>query len=139
MIKIKKISDDMIMPKRMECGSSGVDLFSPIKFYLYPKQLKIIKLGFAIEIPYGFEWQIRPRSSMSKKDILTYFGTIDSSYRGDICVLLKNLSMDQYLIDRGYRIAQAVLCQVNMCNNFVLVDELSKTKRGTGGFGSTGK
>jgi dUTP pyrophosphatase len=139
MLKIKKLSDDMIMPKRMERGSSGVDLFSPIQFYLYPGELKIIKLGFAIEIPYGFEWQIRPRSSMSKKDILTPFGTIDSSYRGDIGVFLKNLSMDQWLIERGDRIAQAVLCPVNMDNNIVIVDELSETVRGIGGFGSTGK
>jgi dUTP pyrophosphatase len=138
MIKIKKLSENMIMPKRMERGSSGVDLYSPVCFKLYPGDTMLIKLGFAIEIPYGFEWQIRPRSSMSLTNMLTFFGTIDSSYRGDVGVILKNLSNCQVVFQRGDRIAQAVLCKVNMCNDFVVVDELSETDRGTGGFGHTG-
>ena len=139
MIKIKQLSDDMIIPKRMEKGSSGVDLFSPITFYLCYGDIQLIKLGFSIEIPYGFEWQIRPRSSFSLKGILTPLGTIDSSYRSDIGVILINLNKNcDYKIERGDRIAQAVLCPINMDDDFQLVDELSETDR-IGGFGSTGR
>jgi dUTP pyrophosphatase len=140
MIKIKQLSDDMIIPKRMEKGSSGVDLFSPVTLNLYYGDIQLIKLGFAIEIPYGFEWQIRPRSSMGMKKIImpNAPGTIDSDYRGDVGVELMYLGDTNYLICRGDRIAQAVLCPINMDDDFQLVGNLSETER-IGGFGSTGR
>lgn len=118
-----------------------------------PSTAASIPTGFCLEIPYGYEGQIRPRSSITKRGINIHFGTIDSDYRGEVYVQASlindnlesfddngnNLTDEgQVVIKKGERIAQLVICPVQRCD-IEFVDELSDTKRGSGGFGSTGK
>ena len=140
LIKLKKLREDAILPVRKTPGSSGMDLFSPFDFSLYPGQVEVIKLGFAVQIPIGCEWQIRPRSSFGKKKILmpNAPGTIDSDFRGEVGVELLYTGYGHKTIERGDSIAQAVLCFVSM-EEYEIVDELDNTLRGPGGFGSTGR
>ena len=113
---------------------SGVDLAIP------PGETKIIPLGFAIEIPPSMEGQIRPRSSLSKDGILIHFGTVDSDYRGEVGAILSNISSSLFRVKKNDRVAQLVLCATKSeYLRLQVVSELSDTKRGDGGFGSTGK
>jgi dUTP pyrophosphatase len=96
--------------------------------------------GFAVEVPQGYELQVRSRSGLAKQGLFVTNspGTIDSDYRGEICVLLSNLDPNRsYTVNRGDRIAQLVLCEVPRLS-IQEVEELSSTERGEGGFGSTG-
>jgi len=108
---------------------------------IYPFGRVLIKTGIRMQIPDGYELQIRPRSGFSLKEgglVANSPGTIDNDYRGDIGVIITNCSMEDLIINDGDRIAQAVLCPVAIAN-FKLVKELDDTDRGEGGFGSTGK
>ena len=103
-----------------------------------PNERETIPLGFAVEIPKGYELQIRGRSGLAKREgLLVFEGTIDSDYRGEVSAILINTSNDVIEIHPDYRIAQAVISPVIKAN-WNEVDELSKTERGIGGFGSTG-
>src|SRR5207302_1331491 len=121
-------------------GASGFDLCAAIDrpVELGPGNRHTISTGLAFEIPEGFELQIRPRSGLAfNHGVLTSFGTIDSDYRGEVKLNMFNHSKHPYVIAPGERIAQAVLCPVIRAE-FEIVDELSQTHRGNGGFGSTG-
>lgn len=123
--------------------SAGMDLYanteSPI--LLKPMQRILVKTGLFIALPNNYEAQIRPRSGLAYKHGLTVLnspGTIDADYRGEIGVLLVNLSTDDYVIEDGTRIAQMVIAPYTKVT-LNSVEELSETHRGAGGFGSTGK
>lgn len=130
------------VPLYLTDGSSGLDLSAclayPIK--LRPGAIVRVPTGWCVEIPPGFEGQIRARSSIAGKGIIVPNapGTVDWDYRGEIQVLLMNLTRDDFDIDHGDRIAQLVICPVEKAK-IEVVDVLTKTQRGSGGFGSTGK
>ncbi len=124
-------------------GSAGMDLCAHIheSVVLEPLERKLIPTGLFIELPTGYEAQIRPRSGIALKQGITCLnspGTIDADYRGEIGVILINLSNEMQVIKTGDRIAQMVIAPVTQIN-WEPVTELTPTNRGAGGFGSTGK
>tara|TARA_Y100000815_G_C12894998_1_gene331766 strand:+ start:49 stop:486 length:438 start_codon:yes stop_codon:yes gene_type:complete len=140
---IKKLDKKVITPEYKTKGSSGMDLMANIKdaVFLKPGKSDIIPTGIAISIPVGYEIQIRPRSGLAAKKKITVLnapGTIDADYRGEIKVILINLGNEEFKINPNDRIAQMVLCPVIKAE-LVEVDDLQNTKRGEGGFGSTGR
>ena len=141
-IQIKKLSTSVSIPKYETPGSSGMDVAAYIKnnIIIYPGENALVATGFSLSIPVGYEIQIRPRSGLAAKKNITVLntpGTIDADYRGEIKVILVNLGKDKFIIENGDRIAQMVVCPVIQAN-LEEVKELSHTKRGSGGFGSTG-
>lgn len=142
-LKIKKIKDSAEIPKYQTEGSSGMDLCAAIDntIIIPPFQRVYIHTGIAIELPMGYEAQVRPRSGLSSKHGITLIncvGTIDSDYRGEIIVPLINLSDEAYSITPGERIAQMIISKYERVG-IKEVSELSPTHRGIGGFGSTGE
>lgn len=123
-------------------ASAGVDVRANLDepFSLQPLERTLIKTGLFLEIPKGYEAQVRPRSGLALKHGLTVLnapGTIDADYRGEVGVILVNLSKQPYVIENGERIAQIVFARFEQAE-FDEVQELSETNRGAGGFGSTG-
>ena len=123
-------------------GSAGMDLYANLEFNVSLKSLErtLVPTGLYIALPNGYEAQIRPRSGMAIKQGITCLntpGTIDSDYRGEIKVILINLSNEEQIIKHGDRIAQMVIAKYEKVN-FTLVTQLPDTERGAGGFGSTG-
>ena len=140
-LKIKKLNEDAIIPAYQTELAAGVDLHSIEDYILKTGERKLIKTGLAFEIEKGYEVQIRPRSGLAYKHGITVLntpGTIDADYRGEIMVLLINLGNEKFEIKKGERIAQAVIAPVVQAD-IIEVEELSDTKRGKKGFGSTGK
>ncbi|ADB28394.1 MULTISPECIES: dUTP diphosphatase [Bacillus cereus group] len=154
-VKIKRVKD-VDLPKYAKPGDSGFDLVAAEGTIIEPGQTKVIPTGLAFEIPPGFELQVRPRSGISRKTFLrVVLGTVDSGFRGEVGVIVSNISYPgnsitlgindeheifksvTYVVKKGDRIAQGVIAPVETAN-FVEVDELSRSDRGTGGFGSTG-
>ena len=130
------------MPKYETIGSSGMDLAANIdsNINIKPGKIAIIPTGLALSIPKGFEVQLRPRSGLAAKhkvSVLNTPGTIDSDYRGEIKVILINLNDVPFKVEKGLRIAQMVVCPIVQAK-LREVDDLSKTERDKGGFGSTG-
>ena len=141
-ILIKRLSKDIILPKYETSGSSGLDLSANIKtpVKIEPGKTTIIPTGVSVSIPKNFEIQIRPRSGLAAKNQITVLntpGTIDADYRGEIKVILINLSKETFVVENGARIAQMVVCPVIKAK-LKEVDSLDNTSRGSGGFGSTG-
>ena len=141
-ILIKRLSEKVGLPKYETEGSSGMDLAAHVKepVEIKPGTTAIIPTGLAVSTPKNFEIQIRPRSGLAAKNqisVLNTPGTIDADYRGEIKVILINLGTKSYLIENGARIAQMVLCPIVKAK-LKEVKILEKTKRGSGGFGSTG-
>ncbi len=137
---VNKSANDL--PHYATAGAAGMDVraFIPESVVLKPLQRKLIPTGLFIEIPAGYEVQIRPRSGLALKNGLTCLnspGTIDSDYRGEIHVLLINLSNEEQTINNNDRIAQLVAAKTEKVN-LVLVQQLNDTNRGGGGFGHTG-
>ncbi|MDC2996967.1 dUTP diphosphatase [Flavobacteriaceae bacterium] len=131
------------LPSYATIDSAGVDLkaFLDKPMELKPLERKIIGTGIKLALPDGFEAQVRPRSGLAAKhgiSILNSPGTIDSDYRGEIGVILVNLSNQKFTVNRGDRIAQLVLAKYEKIN-WKIIKELPKTNRGFGGFGSTGE
>lgn len=131
------------LPKYATKASSGADLKAAIDspVTLEPLERKIIHTGLIMALPEGYEAQIRPRSGLAVKygiTVLNSPGTIDADYRGEIGVILVNLSNTSFTIQPGDRIAQLVVAKFEQID-WLPMDELSDTKRGEGGFGSTGK
>jgi dUTP pyrophosphatase len=131
------------LPKYETDLSAGMDLYANIKepLVLKPMQRALIKTGISIALPYNYEAQIRPRSGLAYKSGITVLnspGTIDADYRGELGVLLVNLSDVEYCIEDGTRIAQMIIAPYTKAQ-WNSVEELSETNRGAGGFGSTGK
>jgi len=142
-VKVKRIEgNDLPLPEYKTIGSSGFDLSAFInkEETLRPGEIKLISTGLIFEIPIGFEIQIRPRSGLAAKNgisIVNTPGTIDSDYRGEVKIILINLSKENFVIKNGDRIAQAILAPV-VHANLIEADKLSDTKRSSGGFGHTG-
>lgn len=142
-IKIKCIKEDgATIPLYKTAGAAGADLCAKISQPLTIKAGKfaMVPTGLYFEIPEGYEVQVRPRSGLAAKNGVTVLntpGTIDSDYRGEIKVILVNLSETDFVINNGDRIAQMIVAPVTQAE-FIVSDKLSETERGTGGFGSTG-
>ncbi len=143
-MKIKIINRSKhALPKYQTALSAGMDLYANIEesVTLKPLERKLISTGLLIELPQGFEAQIRPRSGLAIKNGITVLnspGTIDADYRGEIGVILVNLSAEAFTINNGDRIAQMVIAKHETAV-WDEVAELSETDRGAGGFGSTSK
>lgn len=123
-------------------GSAGFDLLASINgpLEINPGSTILVPCGFSLQMPTNFEAQVRPRSGLALKNCITVLntpGTIDSDYRGEICVILINHSLESFKISRGMRIAQIIFKETPEVD-LVEVNELDNTKRGSGGFGSTG-
>jgi dUTP pyrophosphatase len=141
-VKIINTSNNSL-PEYATTGSSGMDLRAFIEepIEMEPMQRVMVPTGLFIELPENTEAQVRPRSGLAIKQGITCLnspGTVDADYRGEIKVVLINLSGEVQVIQPGDRIAQMVIKQVEKIE-WVLVDEINNTNRGTGGFGSTGK
>lgn len=131
------------LPEYATSGSSGMDLRANLQepVILKPLERSLIPTGLFIELPEGFEAQVRPRSGLAIKQGLTCLnspGTVDADYRGELKVIIINLSNEEHQINHGDRIAQMVIQKVEQVE-WLLVQDLAETKRGTGGFGHTGK
>lgn len=145
MIKIKLTrlphGEGLPLPRYASEDAVGLDVTAAEDLTLQPGQRHAVATGFAIEIPRGYEVQVRPRSGLAAKNGITCLntpGTIDSDYRGEVKVILINLSQEPFEVRRGERIAQLVPAPV-LRADFVEVAELAETARGAGGFGSTGR
>lgn len=143
-IQIKIINQsNYALPEYATLGSSGMDIRANLEepMVLEPSARALVPTGLFVEIPLGYEIQIRPRSGLAIKQGITCLntpGTIDADYRGEIKVILINLSSEQQILQPGDRIAQMVLQKVEQIQ-WVPATELAASDRGTGGFGSTGK
>ena len=141
-ILIKRLSKNVILPRYETEDSSGLDLAANIdeQIKILPGKSEIIPTGLAVAIPKNFEIQIRPRSGLAAKSqvsVLNTPGTIDADYRGEIKVILINLSDKVFVVEKGLRIAQMVVCPVIKVS-LKEVTKLEMTERGSDGFGSTG-
>ena len=130
------------LPSYETIASAGMDLRANLEqsIELKPLERAIVKTGLFIELPIGFEAQVRPRSGLAAKNGITVLnspGTIDADYRGEIGVILVNLSADDFIIKNGERIAQLIIAKHERAD-WISVQELSETSRGEGGYGSTG-
>lgn len=143
-VKVKVVkAKGVVLPEYETLGAAGMDVRANIENEIELKSLerKLIPTGLKVEIPNGYEIQVRPRSGLALKHGITManaIGTIDSDYRGELKVILMNVSPDTYIIKPNERIGQLVLNKVEQIE-FVEVQELGETTRGEGGFGSTGK
>jgi dUTP pyrophosphatase len=142
-MKIKIINkSNHELPNYETIASAGMDLRANIEEPITLKSLErtIVKTGLFIELPIGYEAQVRPRSGLAAKKGITVLnspGTVDADYRGEIGVILVNLSNEDFVIENGERIAQLIIAKHERAE-WIEVNELSETSRGEGGFGSTG-
>ena len=149
MIKVRyRVNDNDLLPKYETKGASGADLKSAIDARLFPRDRVKIPTGLSLQIPEGYEGQIRPRSGLAvKKGITVFPGTIDSDYRGEVCVILFNLSSifinslsscwpEIFEVKKGDRIAQIVFSPIE--RGLFIPAELDATERNEAGLGSTG-
>ena len=142
-VKIKFLNENAELPRYMTEHSSGVDLSAGIteSVSIPPGKFKTIPTGIAVEIPEGYEGQVRPRSGLAAKygiGLLNSPGTVDADYRGEVKIILFNFGDEDFVINPGERIAQMVFAKVHKAE-IVENAELSQTRRGKGGFGHTGK
>ena len=142
-VLIKKLNSKVQLPKYKTDGSSGMDLMAFIEssINIKPQESALIPTGISIAIPEDTEIQIRPRSGLAVKSsisVLNTPGTIDSDYRGEIKIILFNHGKEDFVINNNDRIAQMILMPIIKAE-FEEVENLPKTLRGSGGFGSTGK
>ena len=143
-VKVKVFNESGFpLPVYAKEGDAGMDLRSTSDYVIKPGETIIVDTGLRVEIPLGYEIQVRPRSGMAYKTklrIANSLGTIDHSYRGKIGVIMENIGKKAEPIKAGDRIAQAVLAEVPRIEwvPVINVDELSATERGEGGFGHTG-
>lgn len=136
-IKVKLLHPHAKAPLRMEAGSVGLDLFAVESTYIWASSPTKIPLGFALEIPHGFYGAIMGRSGLAAKGIVAHTGTIDASYRGEVCALLYAVGLHSLHVHRGDRIGQLLILP-DLRPRIEVVAELSNTERGDAGFGSTG-
>jgi len=142
-IKLTRLphGEGLPLPQYATEHAAGLDVCAAEELVLSPGQRYAVATGFAIEIPHGYEVQVRPRSGLALKHGITCLntpGTIDSDYRGEVKVILANLGEGLFEVRRGERIAQLVPAPA-LRANFVEVEALAGSERGTGGFGSTGR
>jgi dUTP pyrophosphatase len=142
-VRFRRLRSDALPPRYMSDGAAGLDLSAALDaaIVVAPWARVAVSTGLAIELPVGFEGQVRPRSGLARKHGLTVLnapGTIDADYRGEVVVLLVNLGQDPVQIAPGDRIAQLVIAEVSRAL-LVEVEALDDSVRGAGGFGSTGQ
>lgn len=145
-IKIKRLSDefsDVPLPDYATEGSAGMDIRAAVKdeLIIEPGKVVLVPTNLSVEIPKGYEIQVRPRSGLAANHsigILNSPGTIDSDYRGEVKIILMNFGNQPFAIHRGDRIAQLVVSKVYSAR-IVETENLNSSKRGEGGFGHTGK
>ena len=130
------------LPEYQTSGAAGMDIraFVPSDIKIKPGEVKLVPTGLYFEIPKGYEIQVRARSGLALKNsigVANGIGTIDSDYRGELCVILVNFGQNEFVVKNGDRIAQMVLNKYEPIE-FVVDEELSSTERGEGGFGSSG-
>lgn len=140
---VNRNTNDIPLPAYATDGSSGMDIRAAVEeeVIIPPNQTMLIPTGFYIEVPNGYEAQVRPRSGLAIKygvSVLNTPGTIDADYRGEVKVILTNFGKDDFVIKRGDRVAQLVIAPVIQAE-WEEVPTLDKTLRGAGGFGHTGK
>ena len=135
-----KLKDPSFRPVKQTEGSSGYDVVSEISYVIKPGETALIPLGFSVEVPRGYEVQVRNRSGQARKGIIVAngIGTIDSDYRGTVGMLLFNSTSEPYEISKGDRVGQIVFAKLPEVTIIEIAEELSQTERGSGGFGSTG-
>lgn len=139
-VRVVKIHDDAILPHYAHPGDSGMDLYSIENAIIPPGDTRLIRTGLKIAVPDRYEAQVRPKSGLALQHAVTVVntpGTVDSGYRGEICVILMNHGREAYHIQKHAKIAQLVICPVVRAQ-IVEVEQLDETSRGNGGFGSTG-
>ncbi|GHU74476.1 deoxyuridine 5'-triphosphate nucleotidohydrolase [Clostridia bacterium] len=139
-LRIKKTDEAAVIPRYATEGDAGLDLFALEPLTIPPSEYALVRTGIALELPYGTEAQIRPRSGLALRygvTLLNSPGTIDCGYRGEIKVLMINHGRERFTVTVGMKIAQMVI-SAPVYAEIVLVDELSGSKRGDSGFGSTG-
>ena len=139
-VKVKKLVPEGQLPKQAKEGDAAFDLHAVVEYDLQPGESYGVPTGIALEIPQGYEGQVRPRSGLALKSGITITnspGTIDSGYRGEVKVIVHNLGKDVFHIERGMRIAQIAIRPVPDVK-FIETGDLKDSERGTGGFGSTG-
>lgn len=141
-IQVINLAKDLPLPKYETEGSAGMDLLACIDetIILPVGKSVLVKTGLKVALPHGYELQVRSRSGLAYKKqvfVLNGIGTIDEDYRGEIGVILMNLGQEDFVINRGDRIAQAVISEVPQAR-WIEVEELDSTERGEGGFGHTG-
>ncbi|MFN3619624.1 dUTP diphosphatase [Sphingorhabdus sp.] len=141
-IRVKRLNHgaEMPLPEYATLGAAGMDICAAESVNLRVGKRHAVATGFAFAIPEGYEVQVRPRSGLALKHGITCLntpGTIDSDYRGEVKVILANLGDDEFMINKGDRIAQIVVAPVTR-GVMVEVEALDDTERGSGGFGSTG-
>ena len=137
-IMYKKVHPDAKPPVYSTNGAAACDFYANEDTTILPGETKKIKTGIAVEIPKEYFLKMEGRSSFSAKGIVKAGGVIDSDYRGEIHIILHNMTQQPFAIAKGERIAQGIVMNIHHAH-FIEVDELSKTARGEGGFGSTGK
>ncbi|AHN37732.1 dUTP diphosphatase [Helicobacter pylori] len=139
-IKIQKIHPNAIIPKYQTEGSSGFDLHAVEEVMIKPHSVGLVKIGICLSLEVGYELQVRTRSGLALNHqvmVLNSPGTVDNDYRGEIKVILANLSDKDFKVQVGDRIAQGVV-QKTYKAEFIECERLDETSRGSGGFGSTG-
>lgn len=141
-VKIKRLprGDGLDLPSYATENAAGLDIRASEYHCIRPRERRLVKTGFALEIPHGFEVQVRPRSGLALKygvTVLNAPGTIDEDYRGEVGVILVNHGDEPFIISRGDRIAQLVVTRVALAH-IVETERLADTERGADGFGSTG-
>jgi dUTP pyrophosphatase len=137
-IFFKPLHPDAVFPSRATPGSAGLDLYSTEAYTIQPMTVQKIPIGLSAEIPPGYFGKIFDRSSLALKQVISLGGIIDSDYRGELMVILFNMSSDVYCIEKGDRIAQ-MICSPYVGNSLIETSELPFTQRGSKGFGSSGK
>ncbi len=139
-IKIQKIHPNALIPKYQTEGSSGFDLHAVEEITIKPNSVGLVKIGICLSLEVGYELQVRTRSGLALNHqvmVLNSPGTVDNDYRGEIKVILANLSDKDFKVQVGDRIAQGVV-QKTYKAEFIECERLDETSRGSGGFGSTG-
>jgi len=140
-LKIRKLDPEATIPRRGTSKSSGLDLSALNDHFILPGQTKLVKTGIAVDIPDGYEIQVRARSGVSLRTPLRLansIGTVDQDYQGDVSVLLWNSGDTPVVVNAGDRIAQMVLCPVLLPEIEVVNEVFNVSSRGENGFGSTG-
>lgn len=138
MIKIKKLSEDATLPRYAQPGDAGMDFYSNEEITILPNERKLVSTGISMAIPEGYVGLIWDKSGIATKHgIKTMAGVIDSGYRGEVKILVHNLSDQVHKIEKNTKVAQ-MLIQPIECREVIEVEELDQTERGEEGFGSTG-
>jgi dUTP pyrophosphatase len=139
-LKVRLLRPGARLPTRATPGASGLDLYACLEAGLdLSPDVTLVPTGIAVEVPQGYEVQVRPRSGLARRGVSVVLGTVDSDYRGEVFVNMHTIgTLQSYRVQDGDRIAQLVVARVELLPA-VEVEELSDSQRGDGGYGSTGR